>query len=266
MGLRSPVITLALLGLLIGAPAIAADVMRTYPSAEVVPANLLRIYVLFSAPMQQGHARDQITLLDANGRRDTAAFFQSPVELWDPSMRRLTVLFDPGRIKRGVGPNRELGAPLRRGGRYTLVIGKGMVDAEGRRLRAVYSKTFTVSAAVRAAIDPRSWSVRDPVAGARGALTVTSPISLDWALMARDIQIIGPDGGAVSGRITIDRHEHRWSMRPDRPWLAGVYSLRVDGTLEDVIGNTIGAPFDVEAAAGDLPNAAKAWSLPVKIR
>jgi len=243
----------------------AAHVVETYPSPDILPANLLRIYVVFSEPMREGYAQDQVTLLDPSGRPDTAAFFKSPVELWDPSMRRLTVLFDPGRIKREVGPNRELGAPLRQGSRYTLVIGNGMVDADGRPLDATYSKTFAVSAALRTAINPHQWSVRRPGAGARGALTVTSPVSLDWALMARDVQLIAPDGAIVAGRVTIDRHEHRWSIRPSRPWSAGVYNLQVDGGLEDVSGNTIGGPFDVEAAGAELPHAAGMVSLPVKI-
>ena len=36
-------------------------------------------------------------------------------ELWDPGMQRLTLLLDPGRIKRGVGPNLEAGLALERG-------------------------------------------------------------------------------------------------------------------------------------------------------
>ena len=243
-----------------------AHVERIYPSGDTLPANLLRLYIVFSAPMQRGHAQDQIRLIGRSGRPDPAAFYRSPVELWDPSMRRLTLLMDPGRVKRGVGPNRAIGAPLRPGRRYTLVVGRGMTDASGQQMPAAYSRSFKAAAAVRTAIDPRQWSVRSPAAGSRDALTVTLPIALDWALMARGLQVIGPDGTAASGRIAIDRHEHRWSIEPNSPWSAGAYSLRVDGSFEDVAGNTVGAPFDGKASGADRADAANPSFPPLRIR
>lgn len=247
----------------VGAP--TTHVERIYPSGDTAPANLLRLYIVFSGPMQRGHALDQIRLLDRDGRPDPAAFYRSPVELWDPSMRRLTLLLDPGRVKRGVGPNRAIGAPLRRGERYSLVIGRGMRDAAGQPLRAAYSKTFAVSAPVRTAIDPGQWRVHSPAAGGRAALSLSFPIALDWALAARDIQVVGPDGRAAPGRVTIDRHEHRWSIQPDAPWSAGAYAVRLGETLEDVSGNRIDAPFDRDGPGADPANSARARFLPVDI-
>ena len=114
---------------------------RVFPSDDVLPENLLRFYVYFSAPMQRGQARDQIVLLGPDGQPVSAEFFNAPTELWDPAMERLTVLLDPGRIKRGVGPNLELGPPLQQGDRYTLVIGAHMIDAMGNPLRGSFTKS-----------------------------------------------------------------------------------------------------------------------------
>jgi hypothetical protein len=219
---------------------------KVFPSGDVLPENLLRFYVFFSAPMQRGQARDQIVLLGPDGQPVSAAFFNAPTELWDPAMERLTVLLDPGRIKRGVGPNVELGPPLRQGDRYTLVIGTHMIDATGNRLRGTFAKSFRVAAANRKAIDPRQWIVTPPAGGTRQALALTFPAPLDQALLSRDIRIVGAGQKPVAGDIEIDQHETRWAFTPSAPWQAGLYHVEVGASLEDVSGNTIWAPFDVD--------------------
>ncbi len=46
----------------------AASVTEVYPSAAVLPENLLRFYIQFSAPMSRGEAYRRIKLLDAGGK------------------------------------------------------------------------------------------------------------------------------------------------------------------------------------------------------
>ena len=74
-------------------------------------------------------------------------------------MRHLTILLDPGRLKRGVGPNRELGPPLKEGHEYTLAVGSGMVDLSGRPLRESFYKAFRVTEAVRERIAVEQWRI-----------------------------------------------------------------------------------------------------------
>jgi hypothetical protein len=218
-----------------------------FPSSDALPENLLRFYVHFTAPMQRGGAQDHIVLLGPDGQPVAAAFLGLTTELWDPAMQRLTVLLDPGRIKRGVGPNVALGAPLRQGHRYTLVIRKGMSDAEGRPLLEEFSKPFRVTAAIREPIDPGRWTVDLPASGTRQALMLSFPASVDHALLARVIRVVDADQQPVAGRIEIDRQETRWAFTPSSAWVAGPYQLRVDANLEDVSGNTPWAPFDADA-------------------
>ena len=45
-----------------------ARVDRVYPSADVLPSNVLRLYVYFSAPMSRGEAASRIHMLDAGGK------------------------------------------------------------------------------------------------------------------------------------------------------------------------------------------------------
>ena len=227
------------------APSTVVD--SVFPSSDALPENLLRFYVHFTAPMQRGGAQDHIVLLGPDGQPVAAAFLGLTTELWDPAMQRLTVLLDPGRIKRGVGPNVALGAPLRQGHRYTLVIREGMSDAEGRPLLKGFSKPFRVTAAIREAIDPGRWTVDLPASGTRQALMLSFPASVDQALLARAIRVVEADQQPVAGRIEIDRQETRWAFTPSSAWVAGPYQVRVDANLEDVSGNTPWAPFDADA-------------------
>ena len=49
-------------------------------------------------------------------------------ELWDADQCRLTLFFDPGRIKRGLRPHLEAGPPLTEGEAYRLTEGVLTVD------------------------------------------------------------------------------------------------------------------------------------------
>jgi hypothetical protein len=50
-------------------------------------------------------------------------------KLWDNEQMRLTVLFDPGRIKRGLVSQEELGMATQAGRKYRLVIDQDWPDA-----------------------------------------------------------------------------------------------------------------------------------------
>src|SRR6185295_20074271 len=96
----------------------------------------------------------------------------------------------PGRIKRGLLPQQEMGTAMQAGKRYTLVIGKGWKDTQGRLLVSEFRKTFTVAAADRQPVDLKSWSIRRPPAGTRGALTINFPESMDHAILERELDVV----------------------------------------------------------------------------
>ena len=68
-----------------------------------------KFYLHFSAPMSRGEAYANIHLLDADGKPVEHAFLELEQELWDPAMKRFTLLIDPGRIKQGLKPRRTPG-------------------------------------------------------------------------------------------------------------------------------------------------------------
>ena len=220
------------------------EVSHVYPSNDVLPENLLRFYVRFSNPMRRGQAQENIEILGPDGTPAPDVLYRVPVELWDGNMTCLTVLLDPGRLKRGVGPNRMLGPPLRTGRRYTLVVGVGMIDAYDRPLRDGFNKSFSVSEPVREPIAIEEWKIRPPAMDSRESLQLTFPRPLNWAQLWRGITVVSESGEAIGGHIDIDPGETRWRFTPDAPWQRGVYSVRVVPGLEDICGNTPCGPFE----------------------
>jgi len=215
---------------------------HVYPSADVLPGNALRLYVYFSAPMSRGEAWKRIHLIDENGKTDELSFLVAE-ELWDFDYRRLTVLFDPGRIKRGLVPNLELGPPVIDGKQYTFVIDREFLDANGLPLTAAFKKTFRGGLAERAPIDPKQWRLNSPKAGTFDTLDVEFPRPLDYALLQRCLKVAG-----VAGTVSIDHDETRWNFTPAQAWAPGEYKLMIDLALEDLAGNRIDRPFDVDTS------------------
>jgi hypothetical protein len=226
------------------------SVTAVFPSADVLPENLLRFYVCFSRPMQRGWAGEQISLIGPDGRAAPDVLYRPPLELWDRSMRYLTVLLDPGRLKRWVGPNRELGPPLRAGQRYALAIGSAMVDSAGRSLSQNFYKPFMVAEPVREPVALAYWKVLPPAAKTRQPLSICFPRALDWALLWHSITVVGDGDLPIPGRVALDQGERRWSFTPALPWVAGRHAIRVAPDLEDVCGNNLLAAFDGALRAG----------------
>jgi hypothetical protein len=238
------------------------QVKHVFPSSNSLPENLLRFYVCFSNSMQRGRAEEHIRLLGPDGDPAPDALYRPPVELWDRSMRHLTILLDPGRLKRGVRPNRELGPPLKTGDQYTLSIDSGMVDSSSRPLRESFHKSFRVTGAVRERIAVEQWRIVPPAAKSRQPVTLLFAIPLDWALLWRTIRIESERGQPIDGRIAIDQDERRWSFTPTSPWTAGSHYVRVASSLEDVCGNSLLGAFDRPVrAASDLVDEAAHRSL-----
>jgi hypothetical protein len=238
-------------------------VEHIFPSSDCLPENLLRFYVCFSNSMQRGRVRSEISLLGRDGKPAPDALYRAPVELWDRSMQHLTILLDPGRLKRGVGPNRELGPPLETGQVYTLAVGAGMTDLSGRQLGETIYKRFRVTDPVREPVAVEQWKIVPPAAGSREPLVLMFPRPLDSALLSHTITIASTCGQPIDGQVEIDECETRWSFVPTSPWVPGSHCARVASSLEDVCGNSVIAAFDRPLRSGsDLAYEAAGRSIP----
>jgi hypothetical protein len=224
-----------------------ARVERVYPSGDVWPANQLRLYIYFSAAMSREGAASYIHVLDDQGRelRGANAVFLPGEELWDPAFRRLTMTFDPGRIKRGLTSNENIGPPLTEGRRYTLVIDSAWPDARGVPMVEPFRKVIRGGPALRTPPDPKQWRVIAPKAGTRDDVAVDFPTPMNYPLALRVLRIAGAHG-PVEGTIHVERTETQWRFTPREPWSAGAYSVVAETGLEDLAGNSIGRPFDID--------------------
>jgi hypothetical protein len=223
-------------------------VRNVYPSAQLVPENELKFYIYFTAPMQRGDAWRHIHLVREDGKIVELPFLELDQELWDRDNTRLTILFDPGRIKRGVLPLVEVGPAIEAGKSYTLVIGREWLDGRGAPLAEEFRKPFRVGPADRDPVDPAKWRVTAPRAGTGDAVVVRFPEPLDYALLQHLLTVTGP-GGSLTGRIEVGRDETEWRFIPEKPWKAGDYRILVPTTLEDLAGNHVGRAFDVDTFA-----------------
>ncbi|HEV2949992.1 MAG TPA: hypothetical protein VGX70_21625, partial [Gemmataceae bacterium] len=254
-----------------------------YPSAEVLPENQLKFYIHFSAPMSKGEAYQHVHLMrdEAGEAKDIAncklqianlqfafcnlqflphlwplaphpstevalPFLRLDEELWDQKQTRFTLLFDPGRIKRGLKPREEVGPALEEGKSYTLVIDSDWTDAEGNPLKESFRKSFRAGPPDDNPIDPKSWKIKLPSASSRDPLVVIFPKPLDHAMLERVVGVTDAAGHPLDGTISVTEKETHWSLTPKQPWQAGHYHLTADTTLEDLAGNSIGRPFEVD--------------------
>jgi hypothetical protein len=225
-------------------PASTTRVVQVYPTTNVLPENQLKFYVCFSGPMESGEAWSHINLLDGAGKRVDLPFLEIDQELWNPEHTRLTVLFDPGRIKRGVRPLVEVGPSIQQGKKYALVIDREWRDGRGAPLAEPFRKQFGVEAPDREPVRPAKWRITAPRAASMDPLIVEFPEPLDYAMLQHAITVRG-----VAGKVEVTRGEMEWRFTPDSPWKAGEHHLDVQTALEDLAGNRVGRAFDVDTFA-----------------
>lgn len=242
--------------------AVPAAVTEIYPSGETLPENILRFYIHFSTPMAPHVAFDHIKLRDAVGTVDDAAFMRFKQELWNADRTRLTVLIDPGRIKRNVATNVELGPALRAGNEYTLSIEGGWPSADGTSVLPGFSKHFTVGEALRALPDVELWQAASPCLGSREPLSIIFDRQFDRHLLIREIRLIADDGRAIDGSIDVGDGEQSWSFTPTEIWSQEEIQLVVSPELEDVAANNFRDLLDHVAAEG---TEVRSISLPVEL-
>ena len=219
---------------------------RIYPSTNEWPANTLKMYVEFSAPMASGDAYTHIRVRDAEGRIVEGPFVEIEPELWDPTGTRLTLLFDPGRIKRGLVDNESSGPPLMPGRTVTIEVDPAMRDARGAPLSEKLTRTVRVTDAVRLPVDVKAWRIDAPKS-ASDDLVIAFPRPLDHALAQRAISI-SREGSRVAGKVALEDDETRFRFTPDAEWKSGAHEIVVDGVIEDVAGNRLGKVFDVDTS------------------
>ena len=232
------------------------DVLGIYPSAHELPVNQLKFYVHFSSPMSEGWAVRAIHVHRAdNGEPLSGVFLAMEPELWDRERRRLTLLLEPGRIKRGLAPNMESGYPLVEGVPIVISIEAEFRDATGRPLRTGAERCYEVAKPVRIRVESANWQYHYPDAGSTDPLAVEFDRPLDYALLRHCLWVTDAAGVPVVGQESIGSGEWSWQFEPRLPWEDSRYVVMVDPRLEDLAGNSLIRVFDRDLMrAEDVPD------------
>ncbi|MBO0699781.1 MAG: hypothetical protein J2P46_15395, partial [Zavarzinella sp.] len=237
-------------------------VTHIYPTAAELPENVLRFYIEFNRPMPRGEVYKHVRIENEKGQRIELPFLEIDDELWNPDQTRITLLIDPGRIKHEVKPRIDLGPVFVRGRKYTLVVSGQWPTLDGDPLGDDVRKSITVGPPVAEALDPKDWKISPPT-GDRGTFRVSFGRPVDHPVMTRSLSVLGPDGKPVAGTAESADEDRAWTFTPTSRWAAGTHTLHADPVLEDVCGNRVGQPFEVDLLRGPRKDVKPA---PVDIR
>ncbi|MEO0346634.1 MAG: hypothetical protein AAF229_10280 [Pseudomonadota bacterium] len=226
-----------------------------YPTAGVLPENLLRVYVYFPRPMGPDVSASDVLLLGPDGDAIPGAFLPTRFGLWSPDRRRLTVLLDPGRVKTGLEANEALGRALESGVRYSIKVPGTLRDAEDCPLGGDSEFPFTAGPADYDPPAPEAWQFSVPMAGTRDTLAVDLGSTHDHVSMAYRLRVFTAAGERVGGDVALARAERVWAFTPRETWSSAPYQIAIDPRLEDLAGNRPGVRFD-----RDLDEPVREWN------
>ena len=225
----------------------APQIEVVYPTTDSLPRNLLKLYLHFNTKMGMGRSDFFISLIDENGDTIPNPFVQLNPELWNESRNRLTLWFDPGRIKRGLGPNEFHGSIFQTGKKYQLIIDQSWQNANGVPLVNTFSKTIYIIEDDRTQPNPRNWKIELPELNTRGPLCIHFNEPFDYHLLHKFIKIIHDQSYQfVNGTIEVSNNERLWKFTPNQKWVEGSYAIRINTFLEDLAGNNFVRLFDTD--------------------
>ncbi len=221
-----------------------SNLLKVFPNATAFPENTLKMYLYFSAPMSEGAAYPYIQLKDQFGKVVEQAFLELYPLLWNAERTRLTLWFDPGRIKRDLGPNQRMGSPLKAGNFYTLHISKNWKDANGYSLEKDFEQSFEVTSADRIVPKPSEWVLSTPKVATKQPLLIDFKEALDHALAMKSLSILNEKGEEIKGGINLQKQDQQWLFTPKSRWKSGIYKIKIASRLEDLAGNNLNRLFD----------------------
>ena len=214
------------------------------PGLDELPTNVLRIYIHFSAPMSFQNPYEFISIVHENGKEVVEPFVIVPEGLWNIDRTRLTLLFHPGRIKRGVGPNMTEGDILTLDNTYQLKINNGWTGSNGQKLDEEFTKTFTVKKSINEKIPYKTWELAGKQ-GDMGLLNIKTRRPLDQALAKRMLFVKAKDGDILPTNVEF-KDPFNIRINWNKP-SGSEYELLIDPRLEDICGNTPLNAFDYES-------------------
>ena len=155
-------------------------VTRVYPTGDVVPENLLRMYIEFSAPMGRPSGIEYMKLLDDSGKEIPGAFLPLDYEFWSPGPYAVhRVLRSRAASRTAFCRTSRWAARSNAGRSVTLVISREWRDEHGLPLKEEFRRVLRVGPAGRQPLDTARGAFSRPPPAARDGVVVTFPEPLD---------------------------------------------------------------------------------------
>ena len=220
----------------------AVPTATIYPSTDTIPENLLKLYLVFSEPMREGKSYDYLHILEG---ADTlqGVFLELQPELWNNDRTQLTVWLDPGRIKRDLLKNREMGVPIREFSDYTIIVSSKWKSRIGISMSKDIIKHYYTVEADRKIPDHGAWRIIAPQANSKDTLVINFGEPLDYSLASTTLTV-SRNGVEINGSSNLTHGESTWKFWPESSWKRGSYSLTAESRLEDLAGNNLVRLFD----------------------
>ncbi len=227
--------------------------VKVLPAVRKIPANFLKFYLMFPEPMERGAAFEHLALYQKEGGNGEEKAVLEPfreVELWDETGTRMTLWLHPGRQKTGVNLNVEFGPILTEGRSCCLEISGEWPTEKGKALGKASRHWFEVGEKDEAQPRPQNWEVQ----ASRRQLTVRpfwsrKPEMIDafdpFSLRKR-VTIKLPDDEVITPAFVIMPDQFTLKLPGEAPFPAGKYQLIIDPKLEDLAGNSVARPFNLD--------------------
>jgi len=227
--------------------------LQIEPGHATLPANHLKFYLQFPGPMERGEVFRHLRLVELDAGGGETAEVSDPfrdVELWDESFTRLTLWLHPGRQKPGVNLFVEIGPVLREGARYRLEISGRWRDESGRPLGETLRHDFAAGPPAEDRPDPAAWRLAmDGDAPVLHADRLLDPVTAREAISAiradgTPVEDLEPEILALEGADGTMASAIR--LRRVEAWTSENYWIVVDPKIEDLAGNSLARPFNVD--------------------
>lgn len=221
------------------------SVVKIYPSADTLPSNLLKFHLHFSRPMSRiGYTN--VELLDGNGKTIERAILKEIPELWNDDHVQLTIWIEPGRIKRGLGPNVELGPVLEENNSYSLFISGRFRDENGVELDQDYVKKFVAGEADREKLNVDEVVTKYHSEDKSNYLTVKFGEAVDFSSSIANLSIQGSSTQVIKGSWQLTNEDTEAIFTPESKLEKGHYEVLLNSVIEDLAGNNFVRNFDQE--------------------
>jgi len=215
-----------------------------YPTSDKVPENLLKMYFVFSEPIQEvGNILDYISIINIDENVQKDVFLKLESELWNKEHTTLTLWLDPGRIKTDLIPNKEKGLPIINGNSYSLTVKKELKSAKGIMMSSDHVKNFEVTTRDDQKPSISQWKLNLPIKNTVQELSINLNETLDALLLLETISVYYKDQ-KIKGEFSLSNTETSLHFRPHQSWQAGAYKIIVSSILEDLAGNNLNRLFD----------------------